>query len=193
MNYIYVENNIAREIVPEYDLAFPGIPVEERYSEEFVSQLIADDSGDVNVGWIYDPETKEFSAPPPPEPIPQNIEEAKIAKINDSKVKLAEWLETNPMTYSDGKRYTVTEEKQSLLNSNLASYERATQAGIPYPLKWNATGEKCTEWEYPALVGLSLAMASYVASRVSKQQAIEIEINACEAIEQVEAVVIDYE
>ena len=116
----------------------------------------------------------------------------KTAKIEESKVKLAEWLEGNPMQYTDGKFYSVTAEKQSLLNSNLASYERAASAGIPYPLKWNAHGEECTEWTYEALVGLSLAIAAYVAPKVALQQALEIEINACETAEQLDKVVIDY-
>ena len=118
---------------------------------------------------------------------------AKQKKIDKSKIALAEWLKFNPMLYSEGKYYSVTEEKQSLLNSNLASYERATNAGIPYPLKWNATGEECTEWEYDDLLTLSLAIAAYVAPKVAKQQAIEIAINACDSIEAVEAVRINYD
>lgn len=121
-----------------------------------------------------------------------NLNSLKAAKVEESKTKLAEWLENNPMTYTDGKFYSVTAEKQSLLNSNLASYERAASAGIPYPLKWNAHGEECTEWTYEALVGLSLAIAAYVAPKVALQQALEIEINACETAEQLDKVVIDY-
>ncbi len=71
MNYVYVENNTVREIVPEYDPAFPGIPVEERYSEEFVSRLIADGVGNVRPGWIYDPGTGGFSPPPASEIVPE--------------------------------------------------------------------------------------------------------------------------
>ena len=114
-------------------------------------------------------------------------------KIVLSKTKLAEWLETHPMQFTDGKYYSVTEEKQSLLNSNLASYERATQAGIPYPLKWNATGEECVPWEYEDLLTLSLSIAAYVAPKISLQQQIEIEINNCETIEQLNEVVINYD
>ncbi len=121
-----------------------------------------------------------------------NLNSLKAAKVEESKTKLAEWLTDNPMQYTDGKLYSVTAEKQALLNSNLASYERATQAGIPYPLRWNAHGEECTEWTYEALVGLSLAIAAYVAPKVALQQALEIEINACETAEQLDKVVIDY-
>lgn len=124
-----------------------------------------------------------------------NIEDAKAAKVVESKEKLAEWLSENPMQYMDGKLYSVTAEKQSLLNSNLSSYERAQGASpsVKYPLKWNATGEECTEWEYEDLVGLSLAIAAYVAPKVSKQQELEILINACETVEELDEVVISYE
>lgn len=122
-----------------------------------------------------------------------DLEAVKAAKITESKDKLAKWLANNPMTYMDGKQYSVTAEKQSLLNGNLASYERAKTAGIDYPLRWNATGEECTAWTYEGLVGLSLAIAAYVAPKVAKQQAIEIAINACSAIEELNGVVISYE
>lgn len=118
---------------------------------------------------------------------------AKAKKIDKSKKMLAEWLEANPMEYSDGKFYSVTEQKQSLLNSNLTSFERAQDAGIPYQLKWNSTGAECEEWDYPDLVALSLAIAGYVAPKVAMQQTTEIVINACDSIESVEAVEINYD
>ena len=123
----------------------------------------------------------------------KSLEECKEEKIALSKLMLSEWLANNPMLYSDGNYYSVTEEKQSLLNSNLASYERATAAGIPYPLKWNSTGAECTEWKYADLIALSLSIAAYVAPKVSIQQALEVQIRACETNEEVDGVVISYE
>ena len=123
----------------------------------------------------------------------KSLEECKEEKIVLSKLMLSEWLANNPMLYSDGNYYSVTEEKQSLLNSNLASYERATAAGIPYSLKWNSTGAECTEWEYTDLIALSLSIAAYVAPKVSTQQAVEVQIRACETKEEVDSVVISYE
>lgn len=123
----------------------------------------------------------------------KSLEEYKSEKIAASKVMLSEWLANNPMLYSDGNFYSCTEEKQSLLNSNLASYERATVACIPYPLKWNSTGAECTEWEYSDLITLSLSIAAYVAPKVSIQQALEVQIRACKTKEEVESVMISYE
>lgn len=122
-----------------------------------------------------------------------SLQLAKENKIAESKERLAEWLATNPMQYTDGNYYSVTEEKQSLLNSNLASYERANAAGVPYPLKWNSTGAECAEWTYSDLLMLSLAIAAYVAPKVSMQQAIELEIKAAETMEQLDKVVITYD
>ena len=117
----------------------------------------------------------------------------KAEKIAESKAALAEWLETHPYQHTDGKRYACTEEKQALLNGNLASFERAKAAGIEYPLKWNSTGDECVAWEYSDLLVLSLSIAGYVAPRVSRQQAIELEIKACVTLDELESIVISYE
>lgn len=124
---------------------------------------------------------------------PVLIEQKKYALIKESKNKLAEWLLNNPMLFSDGKYYAVTEEKQALLNSNLASYERATAAGIEYTLKWNSTGEVCADWTYTQLLSLSLNIAGYVAPKVAIQQSIEIAVRACTTMSELETVVINYD
>ena len=122
-----------------------------------------------------------------------DISAEKIMKIAESKTKLSQWLLDNPLLFSDGKYYSVTEEKQALLNSNIASYERAKAMGVEYPLKWNSTGEECTEWTYENLVTLSLNIAAYVAPKVSQQQSIEIAIKSCETAEELDKIVISYD
>ena len=141
--------------------------------------------------WCYT-EEKGFYENPDYVP-PDILSDLKEAKIAESKTKLAEWLADNPLLFSDGKYYSVTEEKQSLLNSNIASYERADALGVEYPLKWNSTGEECVEWSYTDLVTLSLTIAAYVAPKVSHQQSIEIQIKACETAEELDKVVISYD
>ena len=141
--------------------------------------------------WCY---TAEHGFYENPDYVPPDIlSDLKEAKIAESKTKLAEWLANSPLLFSDGKYYSVTEEKQSLLNSNIASYERAEALGVEYPLKWNSTGEECVEWSYPDLVTLSLTIAAYVAPKVSQQQSIEIQIKACETAEELDKVVISYD
>ena len=121
------------------------------------------------------------------------LDEYKVYKVNESKTLLAIWLAANPILFTDGKYYSVTEEKQALLNSNLASYERASAAEVPYPLKWNATGEECVDWEYENLLALSLAIAAYVAERVAIQQAYEIAVFAAESKNDIDALELDYD
>ena len=196
--YAYIINNTVRELIPDFDKAFPSVPIEQRYPADMLNKCVhvADDA-DVRVGMIYNADTGEFKEPEvvPISPMPEDLDGAKAYKVAESKEKLAEWLANHPMTYKDGKQYSVTAEKQSLLNGNLSSYERAQGANpsINYPLKWNATGEEWTEWEDEDLVGLSRAIAAYVAPKVAEQQAIEIAINACSTIEELNGVVIAYE
>ena len=122
-----------------------------------------------------------------------DLDTLKADKIEMSKTMLAEWLEDNPMLYTDGKYYSVTAEKQSLLNGNLASYERAKTVNVEYPLKWNSTGSECTPWDYTDLLTLSLTIAGYVAPKVSKQQEIELQIKACTTIDELNEIVINYD
>ncbi|MGN1119538.1 MAG: hypothetical protein ACI4Q4_04215 [Oscillospiraceae bacterium] len=196
--YAYIIDKIVKEVIPDIDPVFPDVDIKERYPADMLAKCVhvADDA-DVRVGMIYNADTGEFKEPEvvPISPMPEDIEGAKAYKITESKDKLAEWLANHPMTYKDGKQYSVTAEKQSLLNGNLSSYERAQGANpsINYPLKWNATGEECTEWEYEDLVSLSFAIAAYVAPKVAEQQATEIAINACSTIEELNGVVIAYE
>lgn len=123
----------------------------------------------------------------------EDVEAAKADAIQRSKELLATWLENNPMLYTDGNYYNVTEEKQALLNSNLASYERAKSAGIDYPLKWNSTGSSCIDWDYSDLLTLSLSIAGYVAPKVAMQQAYELQIKACETVDEINEIVISYD
>ena len=116
----------------------------------------------------------------------------KSEKVAKSKAALKTYLEENPLTWTDGNQYNVTEEKQGLLTSQLALYQTATTAGQPYTLKWNTTGGVCTEWAYEDLAALALAIGAYVQPLVSYQQTKEVEIMNCETAEDVEAVVIDY-
>lgn len=173
------ENNVIVAIIYRDSADTEGIPV----------KSIPD--GVELLKWCYTAE-KGFYENPDYVP-PDILSDLKEAKIAESKTKLAEWLANNPLLFSDGKYYSVTEEKQSLLNSNIASYERATAMDIDYPLKWNSTGEECVEWSYTDLVTLSLTIAAYVAPKVSQQQSIEIQIKACETAEELDKVVISYD
>lgn len=63
-------NHIVWEIIPEFDPAFPGVPVTERYSPEILQDtIVVPDDTIVSVGQIYNPEDGTFSDAPTPTPI----------------------------------------------------------------------------------------------------------------------------
>ena len=165
--------------------SFTNVPSFEMYSDDdiFLSKYTINEYiSEINANELYlkIPTTKD-------------IDICKQEKIEMSKQLLAEWLEDNPMLYTDGKYYSVTAEKQSLLNGNLASYERAKTVNVEYPLKWNSTGSECVSWNYTDLLALSLTIAGYVAPKVSKQQEIELQIKACETVDEINEIVINYD
>lgn len=124
--------------------------------------------------------------------VPDTLPADKAARIAQSKQDLADYLAAYPLTWTDGKSYSVTAEKQSLLTSQIALYQTAQSAGQPYTLRWNPTGGECTEWTIADLSALALAIGAYVQPLVSYQQAKEVEINACTTPEELAAVVVDY-
>lgn len=74
--YILIESNTVREIIPDIDPVFPGVPIEERYAPDFVSRLIhVPDDTPVDQNWLYDPETGKFSEPVAEVPAPEPMEE----------------------------------------------------------------------------------------------------------------------
>ena len=85
---------------------------------------------------------------------------------------LAEALQV-PIGHRD-RKYSVTMEKQNLLSAQLGLYGLNAQAGIPTELSWNATGEVCEPWEFPALLELANAMKAYVTPLAQMQREAEV-------------------
>lgn len=126
------------------------------------------------------------------EELKAQLEQQKEYKISYSKQALKDYLANNPMKWLDGKYYSVTSEKQSLLTSNLALYQVSAAAGSAFKLTWNSTGEECTEWTYENLCALALAIGSYVKPFVSIQQELEIKIKGCTTKDELNAIEIKY-
>ncbi len=123
----------------------------------------------------------------------KSFETEKQEKIIQSKQLLEEFLQNNPLQFTDGKFYSVTKEKQTLLANALQVYQMKVQAGLPATLKWNATGEECVEWLPENLTMLAFAIADYVEPLVAKQQALEVQIKNAQTLEELEAIEINYE
>ena len=126
------------------------------------------------------------------EELKAQLERQKEYKISYSKQALKDYLANNPMKWLDGKYYSVTSEKQSLLTSNLALYQISAAAGSAFKLTWNSTGDECTEWTYENLCALALAIGSYVKPFVSIQQELEIKIKGCTTKDELNAIEIKY-
>lgn len=123
----------------------------------------------------------------------QSLDDLRTQRIAESKKALADWLATHPLTWADGKQYAVTQEKQSQLTSTLAVQQVAQAAGVTRKLKWNTTGDECTEWTYDELCALALAIADYVELRVSAQQAAEVAIRDAGTAKEVLTVAWNYD
>lgn len=121
-----------------------------------------------------------------------SLDDMRDQRIAESKSTLAEWLAENPLTWTDGHQYAVTQEKQSQLTSTIAVQQVAQAAGVKRQLKWNTTGDECTEWTYEGLCALALAISDYVEPRVSVQQAAEVAIRDAKTAKGVLTVVWDY-
>lgn len=120
------------------------------------------------------------------------VDDLREQRIADSKTDLAAWLADNPLTWTDGKKYAVTAEKQAQLTSALAVQQVALTAGVERELRWNSTGDECTIWQYADLCALALGIASYVEPRVSIQQAAEVDLRKATTAEEVLAVAWNY-
>lgn len=121
-----------------------------------------------------------------------SVDDLREQRIADSKTDLAAWLAENPLTWTDGKKYAVTSEKQAQLTSALAVQQVAQSAGVERELRWNSTGDECTVWQYADLCALALAIAAYVEPRVSIQQAAEVDLRNAATAEEVLAVAWNY-
>lgn len=120
------------------------------------------------------------------------LEGIKTVQITKTKSGLSDYLSAHPYETSDGKKYSVTFEKQSLLANEIATYQLATAAGQEYKLTWNTTGEECVEMAIEQITALALQIAAYVKPLVSYQQTKEIEIKDCATVEAVLAVEVNY-
>lgn len=76
--------NVVSELIPDISSEFPGVPIEQRYTPEFVSRLIhVDDSMEVHQNWMYNPEDGTFYEPdelPRPVPVPHTYTALELAQ-----------------------------------------------------------------------------------------------------------------
>ena len=66
MKYVYVKDNKAFKVIPEFDDIFPGIAINQRYDAKFLADCVpVEDDVVVEQGYIYDAATGTFTEPEP--------------------------------------------------------------------------------------------------------------------------------
>lgn len=108
--------------------------------------------------------------------------------IATSKTELNTYLSNHPYTWIDGKKYTVTLEKQNLLAGEILDAQLGSA-----PPKWNSVGKDSCVWEYDDLVALRVAMKAYTAPFVEHQRKIEMSINDAKTFEEASSIEIKYD
>ena len=153
----------------------------------FVKNLVQDESG-VVIGWEPDQEAYE-AAMAAANPLSGAIE----SRIAQSKADLATYLETHPITWTDGEQYSITAEKQAQLTSKIMAATMAQTLSQPYTLTWNSTGEVCREWTLQDISALAFAIDARVTALVSYQQTQEVAMRNAASREELDAIVVDYD
>lgn len=153
----------------------------------FVKNLVQDDAG-VVIGWEPDQEAYE-AAMAAANPLSGAIE----SRIAQSKADLATYLETHPISWTDGEQYSITAEKQAQLTSKIMAATMAQTLSQPYTLTWNSTGQVCREWTLQDLSALAFAIDARVTALVSYQQTQEVAMRNATSRKELDAIVVDYE
>lgn len=124
---------------------------------------------------------------------PDPLEAAKAARIQQSKDDLETYLEANPITWTDGRQYSITREKQQQLSGKMAAAQAAQLLGQPYTMEWNDTGMVCREWSMADIAALGLAIDARITALVKYQQAKEVAMREAATLEELEGVSVDYD
>ena len=126
-----------------------------------------------------------------------SLEDAITFRVKESAAALSEYLAANPITSTCHKgiaaKYSITKDKQEYLQSMISVCTLAKQSGAPYQPSWNATGEVCSyDWTIEELVQLAMEIEATVRPLVSYQQTIENQIKNCTTMDELKAIVINY-
>lgn len=118
---------------------------------------------------------------------------AQERKQNENKKALAEFLKANPITWTDGCVYGVTEEDQNELSLNLAQYQLQKTAGLDAQLEWHPRHAACRNFTLEEYTGLVLAVKNFVYPYVQQCQMLKEKIYNAKDINELKAVAIVYE
>lgn len=161
--YILLDNNAVKEIIPDIDPTFPGIPIESRYPAKFVAQLLhVDDDTEVQQNWVYDPETGTFSEPPVPDPVPEppsdlpGLKEAKQEELSEACHNAI--VAGVDVELSDGTTGHFSLEETDQINLTTA-YGAVQDGAAGYP--YHADGQLCKMYPAADITAISQAATAH--------------------------------
>lgn len=126
--------------------------------------------------------------------LPPTLLDLKNMRQEENKKALAESLAKNPIQWTDGNYYGITQEDQQEMSLNMAQYQLAKQAGVEdATLEWHSIKSKCKEWSIEDFTALTLAVAQKVYPYLRHQESIKEQIYACTTKDEVSKVEIGYE
>lgn len=156
MKYINLINNKVAEIIPEVDERFPGVPINQRYSPEFLSACIqVPENVEVSIGMVYkDGGFSEPGAPAIPDDLP-GTKSAKIAEVNAA-CSNAIYAGVDVETTQGPEHFSLTENDQI----NLSAVFQQIQLGAESAL-YHADGKLCRLFTAAEITGIMTAATQF--------------------------------
>lgn len=125
-------------------------------------------------------------------PKPNTFEEMKNFKQADNNKVLADFLDANPILWTDGEYYGVTQEDQNELALNLNQYQLTVSAGQESVLQWHPKHKACRDFTLEEFTSLILAIKSFVYPYVQHCQDIKTQIYSAINEEELNSIIIEY-
>lgn len=127
----------------------------------------------------------------------ERIEEELLLKAKEKKQEannqaLAKYLSANPLLWTDGIKYGVTQSDQQEIALNLTQYQLAVAAGQEAKLEWHGLKEECRSFTPQELSGLAMAITAFVYPLVRKNQGIKTAIFAAKTMAELEGIELEY-
>lgn len=125
-------------------------------------------------------------------PVPDTFEEMQEFKQAENNAALAKFLSLNPLLWTDGEYYGVTQEDQNELALNLNQYQLTVQAGQEATLQWHPKHKACRDFTLEEFTALILAIKEFVYPYVQKCQEYKTRIYAATTEEELDAIDLYY-
>lgn len=123
-----------------------------------------------------------------------SLAEVQAMKQEENTAIFAQYLDSHPLTWVDGKQYGVSEQDQAEISLNINQYQVAVQTGVENPtLEWHAKKEECQPWTLEQLAALSLAISNVVYPKYHLMQKYKTAIYGAKTIEEVDAITLKYD